>query len=104
MLVKIALFPLIFISKTLSILPPKFLKPLGLSLGLFMRAIGLRTKIVKNNLKLAYGHEKSEREIHEIYKKNYTSTATVFLEILRNFTLSKKQIINELRLERHCKS
>jgi Kdo2-lipid IVA lauroyltransferase/acyltransferase len=69
---------------------------LGRGLGRFLRLVGFRTKIVKDNLELALGDEKTKEELQILEKKIYDNIGTQFLEIARNFTIKKEQAIKEL--------
>jgi KDO2-lipid IV(A) lauroyltransferase len=66
----------------------------GISDGVYLLVyyvIGYRKKVVLSNLKLAFP-EKSEKEITKISKKFYHHFADVFIEMIKFFTVSKKEV------------
>jgi Kdo2-lipid IVA lauroyltransferase/acyltransferase len=97
-LVKIILFPVMFFSYLLRLLPLPWFGCLGRGLGNVLHLVGFRKKVVSGNLQLALGKEKSPKELKELEKKIYHHTGTLFLEILRNFTLTKQDYIDELEI------
>lgn len=97
-LVKIALIPLMTFSNILRFLPLTWLGFLGKCFGTFLRCVGFRTKIVSSNLKLALGSEKTEDELKELQVKVYHHVGTLFLEILRNFTLTREEYVKEVEI------
>lgn len=98
MIIKIILIPLMLFSFSLRCLPLRWLGKLGHGLGALLYCVGFRTKIVENNLKLALSHEKSEQELKKLQKQIYTHIGTLFLEIARNFTLTRQDYIDELQV------
>lgn len=53
--------------------------------------IGYRKEVVKKNLKLSFPH-KSAKELLTIEKKSYRHFTDIFIEMLKGFGLSKKEI------------
>ncbi|RXP52293.1 lipid A biosynthesis acyltransferase [Lutibacter sp. HS1-25] len=53
--------------------------------------IGYRKKVVLNNLKLAFP-EKSEKELFKIRKEFYHHFVDVFMEMVKTFTISKREL------------
>jgi len=89
LLIFILVYPIIWL---LSILPMKILYFIsdGIYILLYY-VIGYRKKVVRNNLKLAFP-EKSEAELLEIEKKSFRHFVDVFVEMIKSFTISKKEI------------
>jgi len=58
--------------------------------------IGYRKKVVFNNIKLAFP-EKSDKEVLQITKKSYRHFIDVFVEIIKLFTISKKQLAKRFK-------
>lgn len=96
MIIKIILIPLMLFSFCLRCLPLRWLGVLGKGLGALLKAVGFRTRIVKGNLQLALGKEKTPQELQDLQKKVYQHIGTLFLEIARNFTLTRQQFIDEV--------
>ncbi len=89
----ILVYPIIWI---LSILPFRILYFLSDIIYLIIYyLIGYRKKIVFGNLKLAFP-EKSNQELFKIRKKFYHHFVDIFIEMIKSFTISKKQ------LAKHC--
>ncbi|MET2985215.1 lysophospholipid acyltransferase family protein [Aureibaculum conchae] len=59
--------------------------------------VGYRKKVVFNNIKLAFP-EKSDKEISHIAKKSYRHFIDVFVEIIKLFTISKKQLVKRYKI------
>ncbi len=95
-IIKIILIPLMLFSYFLRSLSLRWLGKLGGGLGVLLQAVGFRTRIVEDNLKLALGKEKSPEELKQLQKKVYAHIGTLFLEIARNFTLTRQQYIDEM--------
>ncbi len=53
--------------------------------------VGYRKKVVFENLTLAFP-EKSTEEIKEIQKKSYRHFVDIFMEMIKSFTISKKEL------------
>ena len=88
-LVFILIYPLIWL---LSILPLRVLHFISdCFYYLLYYVIRYRKKIVIGNLKLAFP-EKSEREIIIIAKKFYSHFVDIIIEMIKSFTISKKEI------------
>lgn len=98
-LAQIALLPLLAFSYFLAACPPGFVGALGKGLGAFLRALGFRKKIVDSNLELALGKELNEEEREKLSQKVFAHIGTLFLEIARNFGLSRAQMVAELKVD-----
>ncbi|MBY0385208.1 lysophospholipid acyltransferase family protein [bacterium] len=96
MLTRILLIPLMTFSYFLRALPLKGVGFLGAGLGAILQLVGFRTTIVENNMQLCLAHEKSPQEIRQLKKQFYRHIGTLFLEIVRNFTLTREQFVNEV--------
>jgi KDO2-lipid IV(A) lauroyltransferase len=57
---------------------------------------GYRKKVVYQNLKLAYPN-KSEKDIKKIQKKFFHHFVDIFIEMIKSFTISKKEILKRYR-------
>jgi len=89
LLVFILVYPLIWL---LSILPMKILYLLSdLIYIILYYIVGYRKKVVRNNLKLAFP-EKSDQERLNIEKKSFQHFVDIFMEIIKTFTISEKEI------------
>ena len=89
LLIFILVYPIIWL---LSILPMKVLY--FISDGIYVLlyyVIGYRKKVVRNNLLLAFP-EKSEEERLEIEKKSFRHFVDIFVEMIKSFSISKKEI------------
>jgi KDO2-lipid IV(A) lauroyltransferase len=88
-IIYILVYPLIWL---FSILPFRVLYVIsdGLYVILFY-LVGYRKKVVYNNLKLAFPN-KSEKEILAIRKKFYHHFVDIFIEMIKLFTISKKEL------------
>ncbi len=89
LLIYILVYPVIWF---VSILPFRILY----SISDFMyfityHIIGYRKKIVFTNLKLVFP-EKSTKELRKISKKSYQHLIDVFMEMIKSFTISEKEI------------
>ncbi len=85
----ILIYPLIWL---LSLLPFKVLYLLSdLIYVILYHVVGYRKKVVYGNLKIAFP-EKSEKERKAIAKKFYAHFVDVFIEMIKSFTISKKEI------------
>ena len=82
-------YPIIWI---LSILPFRVLYFISDFIFLIIyHIIGYRKKVVLDNLKLVFP-EKTEKELLQIQKKFYHHFVDVFIEMLKTFTVSKKEV------------
>lgn len=99
MLIKIILLPLMAFSTILRLMPLSLFGFFGRCLGALLRLVGFRTRIVESNLKLAFANEKSPMELKQLQKKVFSHVGTLFLEIARNFTLGRGQMISELNVD-----
>ncbi len=97
-LARLALLPLLALSYSLAFCPPGVVGALGRMLGALLRSLGFRKKIVDGNLELALGGELSAAQREELSRKVFAHIGTLFLEIARNFGLSKTQMSSEVRV------
>jgi KDO2-lipid IV(A) lauroyltransferase len=89
LLVYLLVYPLIWF---ISILPFRILYFVSDILFLLLfYVIGYRKKVVLNNLQLVFP-EKSERELLSIRRKFYHHFVDVFMEMIKTFTISKKEL------------
>ena len=89
LIIFILVYPIIWL---ISILPFPVLYLLSDALYfLLYRIIGYRKKVVYHNLKLAFP-EKTHQELKNIEKKFYSHFVDVFLEMMKTFTISGKEI------------
>jgi len=88
-IVFILIYPIIWF---LSILPMRVLHFLSDIIYVFVYyVIGYRKKVVRNNLKLAFP-EKSALELLRIEKKSFHHFVDIFMEMIKSFTISEKEI------------
>lgn len=59
--------------------------------------IGYRKKVVRKNLKLAFP-DLSEKELKSIERKSYRHFIDVFIELIKSFTISEKEISRRLSI------
>ncbi len=89
LLVFILVYPFIWL---LSILPLRVLYILSDGIYLFLYyIIGYRKKVVRNNLKLSFPN-KSDKERLVIEKKTFHHFIDTFMEMIKSFTISQKEI------------
>jgi len=89
LLVFILVYPLIWF---LSILPMRVLHLISDIIYIIVYyVIGYRKKVVRNNLKLAFP-EKTSEELLEIEKKSFHHFIDIFMEMIKSFTISEKEI------------
>jgi len=89
LLVYLLVYPLIWF---ISILPFRILYYISDFFYLLTYyVIGYRKKIVLSNLKLAFP-EKKEKELLKIRKKFYKHFVDIFMEMIKTFTISKKEL------------
>ena len=94
LIVFLLVYPLIWF---LSILPLKVLYFFSDGLYLILyHVIGYRKKVVRNNLLLAFP-EKSNEERLEIEKKTFHHFLDTFMEVIKSFTISQKEISNRFQ-------
>jgi len=90
----ILVYPLIWL---LSILPMRVLYLFSDFLYLLVYYVfGYRKKVVYSNLKLSFP-DKSEKEILKIQKKFYHHFIDIFIEMIKGFTISKKEILKRYK-------
>ena len=89
LLIFLLVYPIIWI---LSILPMRVLHILSdLIYVILYYIIGYRKKVVRNNLKLAFP-KKSNEERLQIEKKSFHHFIDIFMEMIKSFTISEKEI------------
>jgi len=86
---------LLSLSHVIKLLPLRVIQRLGKPLGSIIRILGFRTKIVRNNLNLAYQKELNPSEIQSIFLEHYEHLGKLFLETLRNLSLNEKNYRRE---------
>lgn len=70
----------------------------GRGLGAFLFHLRFRRGVVFSNLRLALGGELSEQELRALARKFYGCIGITFLEIARNFALTRQEMQEELYL------
>lgn len=90
--------PLLLLSFVLRMMPNRMLCAVGSGAGRILQAVGFRTKIVGDNLHRALSKEMSPEELQRLETKIFESTGITFLQILRNFTFTKKRAIKEVEI------
>ena len=85
------------LSGCLKALGLKALGSLGRGLGRLLYALGFRRKIVAGNLSLALGKELSAVELQRLMAEFYGNLGLTFLEIARNFSLTREEMRKEMR-------
>jgi Kdo2-lipid IVA lauroyltransferase/acyltransferase len=98
LIVKLILAPLLLFSSAINLLGLRGLTIAGSALGSILYTLGFRMKIVMANLELAYGKEKTPAEIEKLARAIYKNTGILFLEIARNFSMTKAQMLQELEV------
>jgi len=89
LLIFILVYPFIWL---LSILPLRVLYFISDGIYILLyHVIGYRKKVVRNNLKLSFPN-KSDKERLEIEKKSFHHFIDIFMEMIKSFTISKKEI------------
>ncbi|NLP57952.1 lysophospholipid acyltransferase family protein [Lutibacter sp. B1] len=89
LIIYILVYPLIWL---VSILPFRVLYIISDFIYLLIYyVIGYRKKVVLNNLKLAFP-KKSDEELTIISKKFYRHFVDIFIEMIKSFTISKKEL------------
>ena len=89
LLIFILVYPIIWL---LSILPMRVLYFISdIIFVILYYIIGYRKKVVRNNLKLSFP-EKSKEERLEIERKTFHHFIDIFVEIIKTFTISEKEI------------
>ena len=95
-LIYIVTYPLIWL---LSILPLRILYILSdIIYVLLYNIIGYRKKVVKNNLKMSFP-EKSQEELLKIEKETFHHFVDIFMEMIKSFSISKKEIAKRIIIE-----
>lgn len=87
------------ISTCVRLLGLKALMVLGAGLGHLLRFAGFRKRIVRENLRLAFGKELSPAEIRDLERRVFRHVGRLFLEVLRNFALSQDRVRSEFRID-----
>jgi len=89
LLIFLLVYPIIWL---FSILPLKVLYKISdFFYYVIYYLIGYRKEVVKNNLKIAFP-KKSDQEIIKIKKKFYRHFIDIFIEMLKSFTISEKNL------------
>ncbi|MCF6297969.1 MAG: lysophospholipid acyltransferase family protein [Flavobacteriaceae bacterium] len=95
-LIFILVYPIIWL---LSILPMRVLYFLSdIIYILIYHIIGYRKKVVRNNLKLSFP-KKSQEELLVIEKKSFHHFVDVFMEMIKSFNISEKEISKRIVIE-----
>ena len=96
LLIYCLIYPLIWI---LSILPLRVLYFISDIIYVFLYyIIGYRKKVVRRNLKLSFP-EKSLEELLKIEKKSFHHFVDIFMEMIKSFSISKKEIAKRIIIE-----
>ena len=96
LLIYLLTYPLIWI---LSLLPLRILYFLSdIIYVLLYYIIGYRKKVVRHNLKLSFP-EKSSKELLIIEKETFHHFVDVFMEMIKSFSISKKEIARRIIIE-----
>ncbi len=91
----ILLYPILWI---ISMLPMRVLFIISDILYLILYyVIGYRKKIVRSNLKLCFP-EKSDQELLDLEKKSFQHFIDVFMELIKSFTMTEKEISKRLSI------
>jgi len=82
----------------ISILPMRFLYVLSDMMYLFLYYIvQYRKKVVRNNLALCFP-KKSTKELRDLEKKSFRHLADVFMELVKSFSITDKELSHRLSL------
>ncbi len=81
------------------ILPRNAVAALGRGFGLFLHALGVRKRIVLENLNIAFAHKKSPEEIAKICKDFYAHIGSVMFELMMLRTIKPKDLHQYVTLE-----
>lgn len=95
-LVYIIISPLLLLSFALRILPSRVVTALGRRAGRMLKSVGFRTRIVANNLELTVAKEMSSEELQKLETKIFENSGITFLQILRNFSMTRVRARNEV--------
>ena len=96
LLIYILTYPLIWI---LSILPIRILYFISdIIYVLLYQIIGYRKKVVRHNLRLSFP-EKSFEELLKIEKESFHHFVDIFMEMIKSFSISKKEIAKRIIIE-----
>lgn len=86
-------------SLLLNLLPPQGILTLAKGLGSFLfHVIRFRREMVLENLELAFGAEKSKKEIEALARANYTHYAQTFLELIQSLVWTAEDFKNKTQL------
>ena len=95
LLAYILLYPLLWL---FSILPMRVLFMLSdIIYVILYYLIGYRKKVVRENLRLSFP-EKSEEELKVIDKKSFQNFVDVFMEMIKSFTITEKELAKRLSI------
>ena len=92
----VLLAPLLFLSFLLRLPGLRGIGLLGRMLGALLYQVGFRRRIVRENIELALGKEMPAAEREALCRAVYRNVGLTFLEIARNFSLSREQMQAEL--------
>jgi KDO2-lipid IV(A) lauroyltransferase len=95
----VVLAPLLFFCHALKAIGLPALGVLGAALGSFLHFLHFRRKIVRSNLELAFGASLSAEALEQLTKTVYTNIGLTFLEIARNFSLTREDMVRDLQLD-----
>jgi KDO2-lipid IV(A) lauroyltransferase len=95
----VVLAPLLFFCHALKAIGLPALGVLGSGFGSFLHFLHFRRKIVRSNLELAFGQSLSRVALDELTKTVYTNIGRTFLEIARNFALTREDMVHDLQLD-----
>jgi Kdo2-lipid IVA lauroyltransferase/acyltransferase len=91
---------LIFFSRLLGHLPHRARVWLGASLGWFwFHIVRFRRETVLENMRLAFGHEKSEKQLRELAAKNFRHYGLTCIEIIVSATWRKEDYLKNVPCE-----
>lgn len=95
-LVYIVISPLLLLSFVLRVLPGRAVTALGRGAGRLLKSVGFRTRIVANNLALTVAKDMSPEELAKLECKIFENCGITFLQILRNFTMTRVRARKEV--------
>lgn len=65
---------------------------------IFYHSLGFRKEVILDNLKTAFGSEKTDAELNGLVLKNYQHYANVFFEIMRSLSWSKADVVKNIEV------
>jgi KDO2-lipid IV(A) lauroyltransferase len=87
------------LSFTIGVLPKKVIALFAMCFGLVLYYSGVRKKVVKKNLSIAFSNSLDEKEIGKICKKTYINAAIVAFEFLYMGRIKDKDLGKYIALE-----